>query len=59
VYGQGNFSRLAPADILFLPASAKTVSQQEIEALEAKRIRRLRELGDWRPSSGWQIEPTM
>ena len=44
-------------DILFLPPSAKTVSQKEIEALEAKRIRRLRELGKWRPSRGWQIEP--
>ena len=44
-------------DVLVLPPSAKTVSQEEIEALEAKRIRRLRELGDWRPSNGWQIEP--
>jgi hypothetical protein len=44
-------------DILFLPPSAKTVSKEEVEALEAKRIRRLRELGNWRPSSGWQIEP--
>jgi hypothetical protein len=35
------------------------VSQREIEALEAKRARRLRELGDWRPSGGWQIEPRL
>jgi hypothetical protein len=42
-----------------LPPSAKTVSQDEIAALEAKRIRRLRELGDWRPSNGWQIEPAI
>lgn len=55
--GRGSVSRLAPGDILFLSASAQTVSQQEIEALEAKRIRRLRELGDWRPSGGWHIEP--
>ncbi len=46
-------------DILFLPPWAKTVSQQEIEALEAKRILRLRELGEWRPSNGWHIEPAM
>jgi hypothetical protein len=44
-------------DTLVLPPSAKTVSQDEIDALEAKRIRRLRELGDWRPSNGWQVEP--
>ena len=44
-------------DTLVLPPSAKTVSQDEIAALEAKRLRRLRELGDWRPSNGWQIEP--
>jgi hypothetical protein len=43
--------------VLFLPPSAKTVSKEEIEALEAKRTQRLRELGNWRPSSGWQIEP--
>ena len=35
------------------PPSAKTVSKEEVEALEAKRIQRLRELGNWRPSSGW------
>ncbi len=46
-------------DVLFLPTSAKTVSQEEIDALEAKRIRRLRELGDWRPSSGFHIEPQL
>lgn len=46
-------------DVLFLPTTAKTVSQEEIDALEAKRIRRLRELGDWRPSSGFHIEPTL
>lgn len=46
-------------DVLVLPPSAKTVSQDEIDALEAKRIRRLRELGDWRPSNGWQIEPAL
>jgi hypothetical protein len=44
-------------DILYLPPSARTVSKEEAEALEAKRIRRLRELGNWRPSSGWRIEP--
>jgi hypothetical protein len=46
-------------DILFLPPSARTVSQEEMDALEAKRIRRLRELGQWRPSNGWQIEPAL
>ena len=46
-------------DVLVLPPSAKTVSQDEIEALDAKRMRRLRELGDWRPSNGWQIEPEL
>lgn len=46
-------------DVLVLPTTAKTVSQEEIDALEAKRIRRLRELGDWRPSSGFHIEPTL
>lgn len=46
-------------DVLLLPTSAKTVSQEEIDALEAKRIRRLRELGDWRPSSGFHIEPQL
>jgi hypothetical protein len=46
-------------DILYLPPSARTVSKEEIEALEAKRIQRLRELGNWRPSNGWQIEPQM
>jgi hypothetical protein len=46
-------------DVLLLPPSAKTVSQEEIDALEAKRIRRLRELGDWRPSNGWQIDPCL
>ena len=46
-------------DVLLLPPSAKTVSQKEMEALEAKRIRRLRELGDWRPSTGWHIEPVL
>jgi hypothetical protein len=45
-------------DILFLPPSARTVSKEETEALDAKRIKRLRELGKWRPSSGWQIEPS-
>jgi hypothetical protein len=54
------YSRVtARRDVLVLPPSAKTVSQDEIDALEAKRIRRLRELGDWRPSNGWQIEPTL
>ncbi len=46
-------------DMLLLPTSAKTVSQEQVDALEAKRIRRLRELGDWRPSSGFHIEPTL
>lgn len=46
-------------DVLFLPASAQTVSQQEIEALEAKRSRRLIELGTWRPSGGWHVEPSL
>lgn len=46
-------------DVLFLPASAQTVSREEIEALEAKRIRRLIELGTWRPSGGWRIEPSV
>jgi hypothetical protein len=50
-------SRFLQTDILYLPPSAKTVSREETEALEAKRIKRLRELGQWRPSSGWQIEP--
>ena len=45
--------------MLILPPTAKTVSQDEIDALEAKRIRRLRELGDWRPSSGWQVDPAL
>jgi hypothetical protein len=35
------------------------VSQEEIDALDAKRIRRLRELGQWRPSRGWHIEPAV
>lgn len=52
------YSRVTHArDVLVLPPSAKTVSPEEIEALDAKRIRRLRELGDWRPSNGWQVEP--
>jgi hypothetical protein len=55
----GASRRILSSDVLCLPASAKTVSQAEIEALEAKRIQRLRELGDWRPSNGWQIEPTL
>ena len=46
-------------DILYLPPSAKTVSKEETDALEAKRVQRLRELGKWRPSSGWQIEPAL
>ena len=46
-------------DILYLPPSARTVSKEETQALEAKRIKRLRELGKWRPSSGWQIEPSV
>ncbi len=46
-------------EILFLPASTETVSRDEIEALEVKRIRRLRELGKWRPSRGWRIEPVL
>ena len=51
-------SRLLRSDgVLFLPPSAKTVSKEEIEVLEAKRTQRLRELGNWRPSRGWQIEP--
>jgi hypothetical protein len=54
------YSRVTESrDVLVLPPSAKTVSQDEIDALEAKRIRRLRELGDWRPSNGWQIEPDL
>lgn len=44
-------------DVLSLPALAKTVSQQAIDALEARRVQRLRELGDWRPTNGWQVEP--
>ena len=53
-------SRFLQTDgILFLPPSAKTVSKEEVEALEAKRIQRLRELGNWRPSSGWQVEPAI
>ena len=55
--GQRYAKVLSGRDVLILPPSAKTVSQEEIEALEAKRIRRLRELGDWRPSNGWQVEP--
>jgi hypothetical protein len=46
-------------EILYLPPSARTVSQEEIDALDAKRIRRLRELGQWRPSRGWHIEPAV
>jgi hypothetical protein len=46
-------------DVLFLPATAKTVPQKEIDALEAKRIRRMIELGNWRPSGGWHIEPSL
>ena len=46
-------------EILLLPPSARAVSQEEIDALEAKRIRRLRELGQWRPSNGWHIEPAV
>jgi len=52
-------SLLQDDDILYLPPSARTVSKEEVEALEAKRIQRLRELGNWRPSNGWQIEPQM
>jgi hypothetical protein len=52
-------SLLQDDDILYLPPSARTVSKEEVEALEAKRIQRLRELGTWRPSNGWQIEPQM
>lgn len=55
--GQRNSRVTQARDVLLLPPSAKTVSQEEIDALEAKRIRRLRELGDWRPSNGWQIDP--
>ena len=44
-------------DVFCLPPTAKTVSQDAIEALEAKRARRLRELGDWRPKAGWKIDP--
>ena len=47
------------AEVLVLPARTKTVSQAEIEALEAKRAQRLRELGEWRPSNGWHIEPAL
>ena len=51
-------SRVQPrAEVLVLPAWTKTVSQAEVEALEAKRAQRLRELGEWRPSNGWHIEP--
>ncbi len=46
-------------DVLFLPPSARTVSKEEVEALEARRIQRLRELGSWRPSNGWHIEPAL
>ena len=46
-------------DVVLLPASVRVVSQEAIDALEAKRARRLRELGDWRPSSGWHIEPQL
>ena len=46
-------------DVLYLPPWARTVSKEEVDALEAKRIQRLRELGNWRPSNGWQIEPQM
>jgi hypothetical protein len=35
------------------------VSQAEIDALEAKRAQRLRELGEWRPSNGWHVEPVL
>jgi hypothetical protein len=55
--GQRYSRVISRPDVLVLPPSAKTVSQEEIEALETKRLRRLRELGDWRPSNGWQIEP--
>lgn len=46
-------------DVFCLPPTAKTVSQDAIEALEAKRARRLRELGDWRPKAGWKIDPPL
>jgi hypothetical protein len=46
-------------EILYLPPSARTVSQEEIDALDAKRMRCLRELGQWRPSRGWRIEPAV
>jgi hypothetical protein len=46
-------------DTVLLPVTAKTVPADVVEALEAKRIRRLRELGDWRPSNGWHIEPVL
>jgi len=60
----GTARALVPAtilrdEILYLPPSARTVSQEEIDALDAKRIRRLRELGQWRPSRGWHIEPAV
>lgn len=53
-----NWRALLNGDVLFLPPSAKTVSQKEINALDAKRAQRLRELGKWRPSRGWRIDPS-
>ncbi len=53
-------SRIRTSDgVLVLPTWTKTVSQAEIDALEAKRTQRLRELGEWRPSNGWHVEPVL
>lgn len=56
---QDRWKRALLQDILFLPVSAKTVPREVVEALEAKRARRLRELDGWQPSKGWHIAPAI
>jgi len=60
VIRRNDSSRVRTSDeVLVLPTWTKTVSQAEIDALEAKRAQRLRELGEWRPSNGWHVEPVL
>jgi hypothetical protein len=44
-------------EIVRLPSSVKTVSDESAQALEEARRRRLQELGEWHPSGGWLIQP--
>jgi hypothetical protein len=43
-------------DTFRLPATVQTVAPNVVDALEMRRSERLKELGDWRPSSGWLTE---